>query len=572
MPVPGFLSSIADKAQNALNNSSISQRLPSSLTGAGAPSSPPASGESGATHKSHAFEQIQHQLRQFQQNYSSSTGPVQKIITSEKGVALDFDGLSRDVQAQSKELYTWGQNEQSDVKDVSDRLAFLNYISGSLANTLASKLNTARTPLKALRDNETVLTQKRNVRAGLENQISRLEHGQEKGYEKRIAELREQLTRAESDDEPIEREHEILLRKALRESEQLKFQALREYGEKLALLSQASDAVLAVLPPVPPSYNQPYTATDETGSIRASLQYALDNWKPGQATLSAPAGANLDRSHTRSFGVTHAAELQRITSTTAEPQGRAQVQLSPSPPPSGGADLSGRGGRSSSLSKTTTAPIPAPAPVPVQTLGGSTSPAFPSQTYQGASTSPLSVASPTINPAVLNNEPAPIPSKSPPVAVSLPGPINTQATVPSVTPTVAETGVPVSAGADGPGPASGSLHDIRSPTTGTSSNIMHATIPEEGITPGPSSHYESAEDEKRRLQREERERLLHGDAPSTDHGAPTYESAAEEKKRLEREQREKLLQGQTPGYGGSGKEPGPGPDEGGDTPPPYQDI
>jgi hypothetical protein len=50
-------------------------------------------------------------------NNLSSTSPVQKIITTEKGVALDFKTLSRDVQAQSKELYLWGQEESADVKD-----------------------------------------------------------------------------------------------------------------------------------------------------------------------------------------------------------------------------------------------------------------------------------------------------------------------------------------------------------------------------------------------------------------------------------------------------------------------
>jgi len=42
---------------------------------------------------------------------------VQKIITAEKGVALDVESLSRDTQIQSKELYHWGQKEGSDVKD-----------------------------------------------------------------------------------------------------------------------------------------------------------------------------------------------------------------------------------------------------------------------------------------------------------------------------------------------------------------------------------------------------------------------------------------------------------------------
>lgn len=120
--------------------------------------------------------------------------------------------------------------------EVSDRLGFLNYIVGSLSGTLAGKLDTARAPLKELRDQEVTLTQRRNVRTGIQNQIGRLEHSQEKGSEKHIAELREQLAKAERDDEPIEREHEILLRRALKESEQQKFQALREVGVLVSAL------------------------------------------------------------------------------------------------------------------------------------------------------------------------------------------------------------------------------------------------------------------------------------------------------------------------------------------------
>jgi hypothetical protein len=92
--VPGFLSSIADKV------------LPS--------------------HE--GFDSLHHQLRSFGQQYSSTTTPVQRIITVEKGVAIDFDSLSRNAKAQSKELYTWGQGELEDLKDVTDRLAYLNFV------------------------------------------------------------------------------------------------------------------------------------------------------------------------------------------------------------------------------------------------------------------------------------------------------------------------------------------------------------------------------------------------------------------------------------------------------------
>ncbi len=242
---------------------------------------------------------------------------------------------------------------------------------------------------------------------------------------------------------------------------------------------------------------------EETGSIRASVQHALDNWKPGQTTLSAPADVILDRSNTGSFGETHAVELQQIE--TPEHQGISQ--------PVG----EGAVGDSSSI------------PVPIRESGPASSPV----------SSPLAAAStsPGFNPAVLNNEPAPIPSASPPLAVKLSQSVDSKAKVPAVTPTVAETGVPVSGGSGGPGPSSGSLHEIRSSSSGLSqaaSDVANAPAPEGSST----SRYESAEEEKRRLAREERERLLHGDTPSA--GSPDKRNDA--------------------------------PADDGETPPPYQDL
>jgi len=48
---------------------------------------------------------------------SSTTTAVQRIITLEKGLSIDFENLSREAKSQSKELYTWGQSEAEDLKD-----------------------------------------------------------------------------------------------------------------------------------------------------------------------------------------------------------------------------------------------------------------------------------------------------------------------------------------------------------------------------------------------------------------------------------------------------------------------
>ena len=86
-----------------------------------------------------------------------------------------------------------------------------------------------------MRDLETSITPRRNIRAGIQLQIGRLEHDQQKGTERRLSDLRDQLKRAEAADQPAEREIEIAKRKAVRESEQLKWNALREVSSSTGI-------------------------------------------------------------------------------------------------------------------------------------------------------------------------------------------------------------------------------------------------------------------------------------------------------------------------------------------------
>ncbi|KAI4528812.1 hypothetical protein K525DRAFT_215436 [Schizophyllum commune Loenen D] len=524
MPVPGFLSSIADKAQSAISAAGAH---------AGRPTSPEAAQtETAATghstgHRNFALESIHNQLRTFGQQYAS-TSPVQKIITVEKGIALDFESLSRDAKAQSKVLYTWGQNEDEDLKDVTDRLAYLNFIQGSLSTTLSAKLVAARAPLKALRDAETALAPKRQLRTTLENQIGRLETEKSRGYEQKLAGLREQLQRVEVESDAGEKEVELLKRKAVRESELLKWEALREYGEKLVILSQAAPRIIDALPSVPPTPNQPYTGQQITGAARAALQRALDDYKTGQVELPIHGQGDLSRHDTISFGESHASELSSIDTSNMDPHPNAQYTPPPGPPP----------GVAGSPPKTA-APVPIPSTKPVVDP--------PSPRIDTSK-----VHSPPLDPASLNQSPAPIPagparghvpsmsSGSPPPIVS-----SENSQLPPVTPTVAETGMPVSAGTGGP--SSGSLKDLKSPSPAVKPSIPTPVAEEAPPALGAAGHFESAEAEKRRL-------------------AEQYSQAASEtpeqaRKRLEHEQ-ELARQPST------SRKPGDGDDE----LPPYQDM
>lgn len=94
-------------------------------------------------------------------------------------------------------------------------------------------------------------------------------------------------------------------------------------------------------------------------------------------------------------------------------------------------------------------------------------------------------------------------------------------------PTIAETGVPKSAD---PGPASGNIRDLKQPSP--------PFVPSTGLPPSDAStekpeKWESSEDEKKRLEREERERILaagRSDQPDQQDGdedLPPYQELAE---------------------------------------------
>lgn len=308
---------------------------------------------------------------------------------------------------------------------------------------------------------------------------------------------------------------------------------------------------------MPPSASSPYSGAQRTGSIRASLQRALDNYKTGHINLAPPVNSSdLSRSDTLSFGESHASELSSI-STTPTLEAAASHGM-PQPHPA------------------VVAPTAAVAP----TAGVSLKDNGPiAAQHKSTSAASPALASPPINPTNLNLAPAPIPAlnsaptqTTPPLTSNSTPPAldttNSATALPPITPTVAETGVPVSAGPSGPGPSHGSLRDVRG--TGTTSHDAPLSFGASGTAVVSTPQWNSAEDEKKRLAAAYSQAY---DAPAgppptttTQAQTPHYESAEDEKRRLEREEREKL---QKKGGDVPPSDTKPGKDE---DLPPYQDL
>jgi hypothetical protein len=294
----------------------------------------------------------------------------------------------------------------------------------------------------------------------------------------------------------------------------------------------------------------PYKGAQTTAGARASLQRALDNYRTGSIHLPAHADS-IDSASVASFGETHGPELARINpgdfSSAAEPNlPKTPTEAAPGTfaPPAGGPPPTAHPHAAVHFADTKP---PASMPIP--------SPALAS-THAATVASP---ASPAVDPLKLNMQPAPLPTSpdgsSTVLNTAVAAPVDPEhAPVAGMTPTMAETGVPVSAGGTGPGPATGSLSELRKERFGGDDVPPPAATGSYGAAPpafgaavagAGIGHHESADEEKARLQREERERVLGGttthQTPAAPAAAPKYESGDDEKKRLEREERERVL-------------------------------
>lgn len=114
----GFFSSIIDQAQNAVQNTPLANKIPLGHHRPGSPAkdSNTTSSSTSGVRGSSTFAAINHQFRTFKEQYGDST-PYQRLVTTSKGITLDFESVAKDAKANSKELYMWGQAETDDLKD-----------------------------------------------------------------------------------------------------------------------------------------------------------------------------------------------------------------------------------------------------------------------------------------------------------------------------------------------------------------------------------------------------------------------------------------------------------------------
>ncbi|KAL7412813.1 hypothetical protein BDY24DRAFT_391142 [Mrakia frigida] len=358
-----------------------------------------------------ALDSIQNQLRSFHQHHIGGSTPIstralQLAITSEKTLCLDLLAASRDGSLASKEIYEWSKTlEENDLVDATDRLSYLSFSAAQLSGDLAKELDRARQPLKELRDLQIAIEVKHNQ--------FKEASAKKKPDQDLIGTLNRDLTKL-TDSLPLRR------REAVIKSNQQTWQAYTEYSSKLLLLSHASSLLI-------PTLESGEWDKDYASHVRSSAQIALETFEPGKF-ITVNSWPEPGSAPTPSFSESHQTELSSVHR-----------------------DATAGGIVTSSLTRSDSLPSDVARQHAAQRIH------LASHHSSGGSSASASTASsppPVEAVGALNFSPTEIPELS---RTSSGEEYVNRGVEKGGDPTVAETGIPLTSGPEGPGPISGQL-------------------------------------------------------------------------------------------------------------------
>ncbi|KAM0786658.1 hypothetical protein ACM66B_002107 [Microbotryomycetes sp. NB124-2] len=429
---------------------------------------------------------LQHTLRQGVTTLQSpaDTLKINLAIKAGSAVVSDYEALSRETTTYSKHLFLWGQEAQgNDLKDVSDRLAWIEFETAKLFKEHARRVDQARSALKDVRNFENELVPKRKNKAALQAKLATTKSSSE------LKRITSEIDQLDSELAPADNTLESLKRTKLHESFSLQLQAQRELGEKLSILAGYGELLLRTLES--DGFGSQYTGQEKTARIKGQATEALQGWTLPNADIPTPTlreggESYLGRADTQSFASTHGSEFSHVSDGHSH-QGSLHHSSSAhgvTPPPShpGGHSLHPIPIAGAVASRPSPPPVPARHPshdnggVPAHTYGSS-----PGGTHLNLSPTPHDLG-PSYSPRQQAYPVEPIESTSPSMPAG---------------PTVAETGAPIVGTG---GPISGQLPNRKASLSSPSG------VGASSSTSASAAQYQSAAQEKALLEQAQVER------------------------------------------------------------------
>ncbi|EAZ63452.1 Long chain base Stimulates Phosphorylation [Scheffersomyces stipitis CBS 6054] len=252
----------------------------------------------------------------FRKSVAGATGPelsrkLSQYIKMEKNVmrALELTaGERRDV---AKQLSAWGEENDDDVSDVTDKLGVLIYEIGELEDQYIDKYDQYRITLKTIRNIEASVQPSRDRKQKITDEIAHLKYKDPQSP--KIPVLEQELVRAEAESLVAEAQLSNITREQLKAAFNYQFDATRELAEKYALIAGYGKALLELLDDsaVTPGETRPaYDGYEASKQIIIDAENALASWTLDSAAVKPTLSLHqeYDEDEVEEDGVVEAAE------------------------------------------------------------------------------------------------------------------------------------------------------------------------------------------------------------------------------------------------------------------------
>ncbi|ODV64101.1 Eisosome component PIL1/LSP1 family protein [Ascoidea rubescens DSM 1968] len=227
----------------------------------------------------------------FRKNAAGNFGPdlakkLSQFVKMEKNVMRSIELVARERREVGKQLSLWGEDNDDDVSDVTDKLGVLIYEIGELEDQFIDKYDQYRLTLKSIRNIEASVQPSRERKQKITDEIAKLKYKEPNSP--KIPVLEQELVRAEAESLVAEAQLSNITREKLKASFSYQFDAMRELAEKYALIAGYGKALLELLDdsPVTPGETRPaYDGYEASKQIIVDAENALGNWTLDSAAI-----------------------------------------------------------------------------------------------------------------------------------------------------------------------------------------------------------------------------------------------------------------------------------------------
>lgn len=220
----------------------------------------------------------------FKKNAAGAFGPelsrkLSQLVRIEKTLLRSLETVAEERREVAKQLSLWGEDNDDDVSDITDKLGVLIYEMGELEDQFIDKYDQHRVTLKSIRNIEASVQPSRDRKSKLTDEIAHLKYKDPQSP--KITVLEQELVRAEAESLVAEAQLSNITREKFKAAYEYQFDSLREYSEKMALIAGYGKALLELLddaPVTPGETRLAYDGYDASKQIIIDAENALANW------------------------------------------------------------------------------------------------------------------------------------------------------------------------------------------------------------------------------------------------------------------------------------------------------